>query len=100
MIKIVGFQHKQGDFDNEKGRNIAYDNIILYIICDSVKDVIGCSVSELKIAFDKCESITGFKYELLPEIINKKVSLNYIPVGKYQQLESIMILPEAAEVKK
>jgi hypothetical protein len=39
-------------------------------------------------------------YEQLPELLNKMFQLNYIPVGKYQQLVSISIIPEPEKVSK
>lgn len=95
MIKIVGFQHKEGQFkDDATKRDIVYNNITFFYVSDFVKNVIGFSVGELKIAFDQCKAITGYDYAELPEIVNREVELSYIPVGKYQQLSSIRVLPE------
>lgn len=93
MIKIIGFQHKEGSFTDSSGRNVVYNNIVLSYISDFVRDVVGCSVGELKIPFDSCKGITGFDYSNLPELLDKDVELSYIPVGKYQQLSSIRVIP-------
>ena len=94
MVKIVGFQHKEGKFKNESNQDISYNNVVLFYISDCVEHVVGCSVGEIKISFDKCKAITGFDYASLPEILNKNVELSYIPVGRYQQLNSIRVLDE------
>lgn len=94
MIKIIGFQHKDGSFADNNGRTVSYNNIVLFYISDVVRDVVGCSVGELKIPFESCKGITGLDYASLPEIIDKTVELSYIPLGKYQQLCSIRIVPE------
>ncbi len=100
MIKIVGFQHKEGSFKDYNGQNVSYNNVILFYLSDCSSNVIGCSVGELKIGFEKVQGITGMPYEQLPELLNKNVQLNYIPVGKYQQLVSISIIPEPEKVSK
>lgn len=101
MIKIVGFQHKEGQFKEEKtNRDIVYNNIVLFYISDCVKNVVGCSVGEIKVSFEQCKAVTGYDYAELPELINKSVELSYIPVGKYQQLSSIRVLDEPEQAKK
>lgn len=94
MIKILGFQHKEGNFKDSSGMGVHYNNILLYYVSDCVRDVVGCSVGELKIPFDNCKAITGYDYSLLPELLNKPVELSYIPVGKYQQLSSIRVVED------
>lgn len=94
MIKIVGFQHKEGSFVDANGRNVSYNNILLFYVSDVIRDVVGCSVGELKIPFESCKGITGFDYSLLPELIDKNVELSYIPLGKYQQLSSIRVVED------
>lgn len=101
MIKIVGFQHKEGKFSEEKtGRDIVYNNVILFYVSDCVRNVVGCSTGEIKIPFDNCKAVTGYDYAELPDLINKNVDLSYIPVGKYQQLSSIRIIDEPVQAKK
>ena len=100
MIKILGFQHKEGKFPEEKtGREISYNNVILFYVSDCVKNVVGCSTGEIKVPFDNCKVITGYDYSELPELINKSVELSYIPVGKYQQLSSIRVLEDVPAKK-
>lgn len=100
MIKIVGFQHKEGRFTEDRtNREIVYNNILLFYVSDCVKGVVGCSVGEIKIAFDQCKAITGYDYAELPDLINKSVDLSYIPVGKYQQLSSIRVLEDVPSKK-
>lgn len=94
MIKILGFQHKEGNFKDANNREVVYNNILLYYVSDCVRDVVGCSVGELKVPFENCKAVTGFDYSELPQLINKTVELSYIPVGKYQQLSSIRVLEE------
>ena len=98
MIKIVGFQHKDGNFTDEKtGRNVVYDNIVLFYLSDCVKNVVGCSTGEIKVSFDQCKAVTGYDYAELPELLNKNVDLSYIPVGKYQQLSSIRVVDDGGK---
>lgn len=97
MIKIVGFQHKEGKFDDQNGKEVKYNNIVFYYNSDVVRDVVGMVVGEIKIAFENCKAITGFDFSSLPELLDKNVDLSYIPMGKYQQLSSIRIVePEKA----
>lgn len=101
MIKIVGFQHKEGRFNEDRtNREIVYNNVVLFYVSDCVKGVVGCSVGEIKVAFEQCKAITGYDYSELPELINKGVELSYIPVGKYQQLSSIRVIDEPEQAKK
>lgn len=98
MIKIVGFQRKDGKFTDEKtGRNVVYDNVVLFYLSDCVKNVVGCSTGEIKVSFDQCKSVTGYDYVELPELLNKNVDLSYIPVGKYQQLSSIRVVDDGGK---
>ena len=94
MIKIVGFQHKEGSFDDNNGRTIKYNSVLLFYVSDVIPEVVGRSVGELKIPFDSCKGITGYDYSLLPELIDKNVELSYIPLGKYQQLSSIRVVED------
>lgn len=94
MIKIVGFQHKEGNFVDNSGRNVSYNNIFLFYVSDVIHDVVGCSVGELKVPFESCKAITGFDYSTLPELLDKNVELSYIPRGKYQLLSSVRVVPD------
>ncbi len=94
MVKIVGFQHKEGKFKNDSNQDVVYNNVTLFYISDCVKNVVGCSVGEIKVPFEQCQAITGFDYANLPEILNKNVELSYIPVGKYQQLSSVRVIED------
>lgn len=101
MIKIVGFQHKEGNFPDERtNRDIVYNNVVFYYVSDCVRNVVGCSTGEIKVPFDNCKAVTGYDYSELPELINKSVELSYIPVGKYQQLSSIRVLESTPDGKK
>ena len=94
MTKIVGLQRKNGNFDNDRGQKVEYDNIMLYFVSDGISGITGCSVGEVKIPYDKCEAMTSFVFKDLGGIINKNVQFNYIPDGKFPKLESITVLDD------
>lgn len=91
MVKVIGYEVKKGTFTNDKtGEVIDYDNINLYTITDQHTNVVGCSSSVLKIKSKDFEKITGHK---TPEnLIEKEVTLNYIPVGNNVVLSSISVV--------
>lgn len=70
MIKCVGYQEKQGSFES-----IVYDNIHLFLISNDDPDVIGFSVSELKIKRSDWDRLVG---SLTPsDLLDKEIELLY-----------------------
>lgn len=101
MIKIVGFQHREGDFTDERTkRDVSYNNAVLFYFSDCVRNVVGCYAGEIKIPFEQCKAVTGYDYSEFPVFLNKTVDLFYVPVGKRQQLSSIRIIDEPEQAKK
>ncbi len=91
MVKVIGYEKKKGTFINEKtGDLIDYDNINLHTITDEYKNIVGFSSSVLKIKSKDFEGITGFKSP--DELLDKEVTLGYIPVAGGAKLSSIKIV--------
>lgn len=91
MVKVIGYEIKKGTFTNDKtGELIDYDNINLHTITDQHTNVVGCSSSILKIKSKDFKQITG--HESPNDLIEKEVTLNYIPVGNNVVLSSISII--------
>ena len=91
MVKVIGYEVKKGTFTNDKtGELIDYDNINLHTITDQHTNVVGCSSSVLKIKSKDFEQITGHKTP--NDLIDREVTLNYIPVGNNVVLSSISIV--------
>lgn len=90
MIKVVGFEKKKGTFTNQQtGEVIEYDNIILYCTNDSIDNVHGSYVSEIKVKSSDFSKICGgFKPE---ELIDHEIKPYYAPYGNRVKLSSMEI---------
>lgn len=90
MIKVMGFQRKQGDFIAEDGRKVQYDNVELYVFTDEAQDVTGYFCDTLKLPF-KTESFVGVNN--VSELINREISLEYKVFGmKIPKLVAVHVL--------
>ena len=76
-MTVVGIQRKNGNFDNEKGENIAYDNIFLFLedrTQDGFDGIQGTLVDKFKIPTAKFSDMFGGK--LTPETSASLVGQN------------------------
>ena len=92
-IKIVGVERNGGNFKNDEGSDVPYDNLIFHILADTNKKVKGLSTGTCKLAVKKLKDVIGSEdYESL---VGKEVVMDYIPNGKAMDLVSISVVPSA-----
>lgn len=90
MTKVIGYELSSGDFTNDKGDVISYDNIKIYTITDVFDNIVGCGSSVIKVKRTDFEKITGLKK--FDELIDKEITPVYTPVGNSVRLTSIKVL--------
>lgn len=90
MTKVIGYELSNGDFTNDKGDVISYDNIKLYTITDSFENIVGCGSSMIKIKRTDFTKLTGLKFP--DDLIDKEINPVYTPVGNNVRLTSIQVL--------
>ncbi len=90
MTKVIGYELSKGDFTNDKGDVISYDNIKIYTITDAFDNIVGCGSSVIKIKRTDFEKLTGLKK--LDELIDREIEPVYTPVGNNVRLTSIKVL--------
>lgn len=90
MTKVIGYELSKGDFTNDKGDVVFYDNIKLYTITDAFENIVGCGLSMIKIKRNDFTKLTGLKN--LDDLIDKEINPVYTPVGNNVRLTSIQVL--------
>lgn len=98
MIKIIGVERNGGTFQNDNGENVAFDNIIFHIVANTNRKVKGLSTGTCKLAFKKLLDVAGT--EDFESLVNKEVTMDYIPNGKNLELVSIIVIPPVAVTDK
>lgn len=90
MTKVIGYEFSSGDFTNDKGDIISYDNIKLYTITDAFENIVGCGSSTIKVKREDFEKLTGLKNP--DQLLEKEIIPVYTPVGNSVRLTSIQVL--------
>lgn len=92
MVKVIGYEFSNGDFTNDKGDVISYDNIKIYTITDAFENIVGLGSSTLKIKRSDFKKLTGF--EKPDELLEKEIVPVYTPVGNSVRLTAIQIVKQ------
>ncbi len=92
MVKVIGYEFSNGDFTNDNGDVISYDNIKIYTITDAFENIVGCGSSTLKIKRSDFKKLTGC--EKPDEILEKEIVPVYTPVGNSVRLTAIQIVKQ------
>lgn len=89
MIKCVGYQYKQGIFEDDKGKSVPYDNILLYYVSDNNKDVYGLEAQCLKV---KRSDFLAVCRDPVDSLLDRELILSYNPVGGKLVLSRIEVI--------
>lgn len=89
MVKCVGYQYKQGIFEDDKGKSIPYDNILIYYVSNNNKDVYGLEAQCLKLKRSDFLAICDVSADSL---IDRELILSYNPVGGKLVLTRIEVI--------
>lgn len=92
MTKVIGIKDSCGKFTSKEGKEINYDNLVLYVITDSDPNVLGMTSSEIKIKKSNFEKITGLAVGSYSDLIDKQVTLSFVLIKDKPILEKITIL--------
>ncbi|AXF52227.1 MAG: hypothetical protein [Inoviridae sp.] len=86
LIKLVGYVHKEGKFEDEKGREVAFDNVTLDLLTDTPMDNEcvrlqgGLHVSSLKIKTPQIWTLFNPAIRSLMDLnswLDKEITLEY-----------------------
>ena len=73
-VKCVGYQLKVGSFENDKGKDVNYDNVILYTVSDEkIPGVIGMTSSQVKFTREKFDEVTKLGDKTLENIVDSEI---------------------------
>ncbi len=92
MIKCIGYIRKSGNFKDDSGKSIDYDNIILYLISDENDGVVGFESTQLKIKAASFEKLCPGLYSV-NDLLDQTISLDYSLFSDKPVLRSISIIP-------
>lgn len=92
MVKVIGYEFSNGDFTNDNGDVISYDNIKIYTITDAFDNIVGFGSSTLKVKRADFKKLTGF--EKPDELLEKEIVPVYTPVGNSVRLTAIQIVKQ------
>ena len=96
MIECIGYQIKAGSFEDDKGRTVDYDNVMLYYITDDSDEIIGYFGKEQKIANKKVEKINFKEWS---ECIGKMIEVRFNMFGATPRLDGVKIVGEGVITK-
>lgn len=74
MFEVIGLQEKSGEFEDDHGKTIKYDNIMLYYVTDENPDIIGFFGKEQKIARAKVKLLNAKDWS---ELLGKQIEFNF-----------------------
>lgn len=87
MLKCVGYENKVGTFEDDKGRNIAYDNVVLHYTSNNNPNVIGTECNQLKIKREQFGKVCKVS---AAELVGKDIHVEYQPIGGKLTVTNIM----------
>ncbi len=92
MIKCVGLEYKNGDFTDDSGKVIHYDNVIFHCTIELPPDdnVFGMQTSQVKVKRSLVEYFLG-GYFRPEDIVGHEISLEYTPINNKPTLTGIHI---------
>lgn len=93
MLRIKGFERKQGVFD-VGDKSINYDNVILHINNDDcpIENFIGVSCEQIKIKCSDIPKIFCKKYEELSSMLDVPLEFKYSLKNGKPELSGVVIL--------
>ena len=96
MIECIGVQERKGSFQDDKGREVEYDNVMLYYVTNDNPDILGYFGKEMKVNNKKVEKINFKNWE---ECIGKVLDFHYNMFGTTPTLDGIKIVGDGKVTK-
>ena len=78
MIKCVGYAFKSGSFEDEKGKKLEYDNVMLYYVSDNNFDVFGLETGVVKVKRSDWPKLCVLPVE---DLRDQQLQFDYAPVN-------------------
>lgn len=89
MMKCVGVAFKSGTFQDDRGRSIDFDNVILYCVVELQADnLFGVQTAEIKMKRVFLEGCLGGPFDP-NDLIDQEVSLEYTPINNRPTLTGV-----------
>lgn len=89
MIECIGIQKRKGSFEDDKGRTVEYDNVMIYFVTNDNNEIQGFYGKELKVNTKQVEKINFQEWE---QIIGKVIDFHYNMFGTAPKLDGIKIV--------
>lgn len=101
MMKCVGLAYKNGEFRDDSGKVIKYDNVVLYCTVSLPPDenVFGLQTTEVKIKRSNLDLFLG-GYFHPDDIVGHEIQLDYTPLNNKPVLTGIHIFDSIDSGKK
>ena len=90
MMECVGIMRKNGSFENDKGKNVIYDNVLIFYITDDNPDerLVGFFAKEQKVNvtrvrmenFSAWEDLIGKRFELVFNVFTGTPTLSAVKI--------------------
>ena len=96
MLECTGIQEKKGSFENDKGKTIDYDNVMIYYISDEEPSVIGFISKELKVSKRQVDALNFEDWE---ELIGKQIEFRFNIFGSAPKLSGVAIAGDGVVTK-
>lgn len=91
MYECVGITEKAGSFTDEKGRNVEYDNVLIYFVTDENPEVMGFMVREQKCSKKR---VAMANFDNWNQLVGKQFEFVYNIFGAVPTLSGVRILAE------
>lgn len=88
MIECIGIQTRKGSFEDDKGRTVEYDNVMIYYVTNDNPDIIGYFGKEMKVNNAKVRKIGFDNWE---DLIGKVIDFHYNMFGTKPTLDGVVI---------
>lgn len=89
MFECTGIQQKKGSFQDDHGKTIDYDNVLIFYLTDENPEVLGFMTKELKVSKRIVHPI-GF--EDWEDLIGKQIGFHYNIFTGTPKLDGVELL--------
>lgn len=100
LIKLVGYAHKEGNFKNDDGEKVEFNNIVLHLLTDTpddskfIRNFCGMYCSTLTIKYEKLRVLFPPEVKTVTDLdswVNKEIKLEYSLLGSKPILCGIVL---------
>lgn len=100
MIKCIGLEYKNGDFTDDSGKVVRYDNVVLHCTVSLPPDdnVVGLQTSQVKLKRSQLEYFLNGPFRP-DDVVGHELQLEYTPLNGKPVLTGVHIFDSVGSAK-